>query len=229
MVGAGSHRTQFHAGSIERVGAWEPCHRHGPVMASAPASAWRGCLCAPASGQRHSRQRPHQDVRSGSGRRTTMWWLPTSTGSIPIATQLGSVVIRSSMRLASSSFGPGACRPRPRLPWAGGSLSTLTPLGRSSVADRDGWVAVCPPQPSPLGIRILATISFMSPKPSQIASPPRPLGPAGSHEPVAQSDRGDPDHRAGVGRLDHLAPADVHRDVVAAARAVEEQVPGLEV
>ena len=53
------------------------------------------------------------------------------------------------------------------------------------------------------------------------------LRPACACEPVPKSHGRDPDHRARVGRLDHLCRRPiVHGDVVAAARTVEEEVAG---
>src|ERR1039458_6357545 len=55
------------------------------------------------------------------------------------------------------------------------------------------------------------------------------LRPAGPREAVAEAQCGDPDVGAGVRGLDHLAAADVHGDVIAPARTVEEEVTGLEI
>src|ERR1700733_9932258 len=57
----------------------------------------------------------------------------------------------------------------------------------------------------------------------------RELGPAGADEVAVQPQAGEVHEAPGLGRLDHGAGADVHGHVIAATRAVEEEVPGLKV
>src|ERR1700722_16455049 len=57
----------------------------------------------------------------------------------------------------------------------------------------------------------------------------RELRPTGTDEAAVQAQAGEVHEAPGLGRLDHGAGADIHGHVIAATRAVEEEVPGLKV